>query len=180
MRETAKLAVALMAFALVAALLLAVVNEFTEDKIAQNTADKVNSARRAVIGDCAFEDAGADLTGYTYIKGVYCATRDNVLEGYVYELESRGYGGTVYISAGISASGELTGVMVSSHSETKGLGGADEDGFMRQFVGLTTDDEALAVDAMSGATISSNAVKNAVAEALAHYADNYAEERNAK
>ena len=86
------------------------------------------------------------------------------------ELESRGYGGTVYMCAGIDVNGAVTAVKVSAHSETKGLGTGAETIFMAQFAGLSASDgEAADIDSMSGATVSSNAVINAVDEALTHY-----------
>jgi electron transport complex protein RnfG len=174
MRETMKLAVRLMIFALVAALLLAVVNELTEDRIAQNTADKINAARKAVIGDYAFEDAGADIAEATYIKGVYTACSGDALVGYVYEMEASGYGGTIYLSAGILTDGTVSGVKVSSHAETKGLGTDAETEFLASFERLNAGVESAAdVDAMTGATVSSNAVIRAVNEAMEHFAANY-------
>ena len=55
MRDTVKLAVRLMAFALVSALLLAVVNALTKDTIAENERIAINAARAAVLGDYVFE-----------------------------------------------------------------------------------------------------------------------------
>lgn len=175
MRETYNLAIRLMVFALAAALLLAVVNALTADKIAENTREKINAARREVIGEYDFADAGADVTGMDYVTGVYLAMDGENCAGYVYELESRGYGGTVYLCAGISPDGIVTGVKVSAHVETKGLGTDAEKKFMGSFVGMeAAAGNAMGVDAMSGATVSSNAVRNAVDEALEHFEENYA------
>ena len=90
--------------------------------------------------------------------------------GYVYELVSRGYGGDIVLSVGVR-NGAVSGVSVASHAETKGLGTADEAPFLQSFVGLTQADAAQGVDAMSGATVSSNAVRGAVSQALAHARD---------
>lgn len=176
MRETMKLAVRLMIFALAAALLLAVVNELTEDKIIQNTQNKINAARQSVIGDYTFEDTGADLSHAECIKGVYAAMKGDRVKGYVYEMETKGYGGTIYLSVGIVSKGTISGVTVSSHSETKGLGSKDEQYFMKDFIGLDVSSGGTgSIDAMSGATISSNAVKKAVNEAMIHFEAHYAE-----
>ena len=74
------------------------------------------------------------------------------------------------LSVGIR-DGAVSGVSVASHAETKGLGTADEAPFLQSFVGLTQADAAQGVDAMSGATVSSNAVRGAVSQALAHARD---------
>lgn len=181
MRETIKLAVRLMIFALASALLLAIVNELTKDKIAENTDNKINAARRAVIGDYEFEDAGAEISELTYVTGVYAAKDAGATVGYVYEMQSKGYGGTIYLSVGITSDGEVSGVKVSNHVETKGLGTDAEAEFIGAFSGLVSGtDSAADVDAMSGATVSSGAVSRAVDEAMAHFAENYLGEGDAK
>ena len=168
LREAVGLGVRLMLFALVAGLLLAVVNAVTEGPIAQNERLKADGARIAVIGDYAFEAGGTDTSGYDAIRGVYAALDgDGQTVGYVYELASRGYGGDVVLSVGIR-DGAVSGVAIASHSETKGLGTADEAPFLQRFLGLTQAGEAESVDAMGGATVSSDAVRGAVAQALAH------------
>ena len=175
MRETMKLAVRLMIFALAAALLLAVVNELTEDRIIQNTLNKIHAARQAVIGDYTFEDMDVDVSRMACVKGVYAAMKGDKLRGYVYEMETKGYGGTIYLSAGILVDGTVSGVKVSSHSETKGLGTSAEHDFIEEFVGLDVVSGGTgSIDAMSGATVSSNAVKKALNEAMIHFGANYA------
>ena len=171
MRETVKLGVRLMLFAMVAGLLLAVVNAVTEGPIALNERLKADGARIAVIGDYAFEPLDTDTSAYDAIRGVYAALdEDGRTVGYVYDLVSRGYGGDVVLSVGVK-DGAVSGVSVASHTETKGLGTADEAPFLQSFLGLSQADEAQGVDAMSGATVSSNAVRGAVAQALAHAHD---------
>lgn len=174
MRETIKLAIRLMVFALAAALLLAVVNTLTKDKIAFNTNAKINAARIAVLGNYTFEDTQADVSDCAYIKGIYAAYDGETPVGYVYEMSSSGYGGTINLSVGILVDGSIANVKVSSHTETKGLGTDAEATFMDAFTGLVSGtDSALDVDAMSGATVSSTAVRVAIDEAMNHFAENY-------
>lgn len=173
MNETMKLALRLMIFALAAALLLAVVNALTADKITQNTNEKINASRQAVIGDYTFTEAETDLTGYPLIKGIFAASSGDAPVGYVYELGSRGYGGEISLSVGIGTDGVVTGISVSNHSETKGLGTSAADTFLNAFVGMQAgQDDATGVDAMSGATVSSTAIRKAVDEALRHFSEN--------
>lgn len=177
MADNMKLAVRLMVCALAAALMLAIVNALTAGRIAENNREKMNAARSQVIGDYEFTDTGADISGAEYITGVYMAMDGGMCAGYVYELESRGYGGAIYLCVGVSAEGEVCGVSVSAHSETKGLGTDAGARFVADFVGLpgragVADD----VEAMTGATVSSAAVKNAVDEALSHYETNFGAE----
>ena len=171
MRETVNLGVRLMLFALVAGLLLAMVNAVTEEPIARNERLKADGSRIAVIGDYAFEPVDTDTSGYDAIRSVYAALDDDGgTVGYVYELVSRGYGGDVVLSVGVR-DGAVSGVSIASHAETKGLGSADVAPFLQRFTGLSQPEEAQSVDAMSGATVSSNAVRGAVSQALAHARD---------
>ena len=93
--------------------------------------------------------------------------------GYVVNVTSHeGYGGDIDISVGIREDGTVTGIEMLSICETAGLGmEADTDSFKSQFAGkkvdkfkytksgATVDEE---IDALSGATITTNAVTNAV------------------
>ncbi|MDO5572973.1 MAG: RnfABCDGE type electron transport complex subunit G [bacterium] len=92
-----------------------------------------------------------------------------------------GYGGDITISMGIKADGTVTGMEILSIGETAGLGmKAKEDAFKNQFAnkavtnftytktGSTADYE---IDALSGATITTNAVVNAVDATLVFYQD---------
>jgi electron transport complex protein RnfG len=88
----------------------------------------------------------------------------------------RGYGGTIEIVVGVDPTGEsITGVRITQHSETPGLGanlvqvkpGEDEPWFLKQFRGLTVGRVSLRasggpIDAITAATISSRAVTDAV------------------
>lgn len=84
--------------------------------------------------------------------------------GFCVESKAGGFGGDVEIMVGYNMLGEVIGVNVIAHSETPGLGAkAAEDSFLKQYAGQTgkvTLGEG--VDAISGATISSTAVTDAV------------------
>ena len=92
-------------------------------------------------------------------------------------MESKGYGGPVYLCVGIDASGQVAAVRVSGHSETKGLGTPEGEAFLSAFAGLSArEGAAQEVEAITGATVSSTAVRRAVDQALTHYATHYAQE----
>lgn len=63
--------------------------------------------------------------------------------------------------------GKISKVEVLQHSETPSIANQAIDTLPEQFVGLSTDAEIDAIDAISGATDTSNAIKNAVKAALA-------------
>ena len=88
-----------------------------------------------------------------------------------YSATEKGFGGDVYVELGLDAEGKIAEITIGDDkfAETPGLGArAQEDEFKNQFIGksgkleLGTD-----IDAIAGATITSQAVVDAVNEALA-------------
>lgn len=92
--------------------------------------------------------------------------------GYAFMTDGKGYGGKIGILVGLETSRALRGIRVISHQETPGLGAKITDtGFLDQFVGLVPAQLALArdggaVDAITGATISSRAVAEGISAGL--------------
>lgn len=121
----------------------------------------------------------ADLAGCSINDVLAVTDASGSIKGYVISATSpNGYGGDVQIAVGI-ADGKLTGFDVISNSETPGFGAkCTEDEFKKQFAGKAaktlsytkngakSDTE---FDAISGATITSNAVQEAVNAAITFY-----------
>ena len=138
--------------ALVATLLLAMVNSVTADRIAAAKAAAEAEARQTV-----FTDADGNVIGY------------------VFNTASKGYGGDVPLTVGIDATGSITGIVPGDLSnETPGLGqNASNDSFREQFVGKTGKVSVVKnapgeneIQALTSATITSTAVVNAVNDAV--------------
>jgi len=96
----------------------------------------------------------------------------NIL-GYVLTVVTgEGYGGNISVAMGVSNEGTLKGIEILSISETAGLGmNADTDAFKGQFKDKTVSQfkytktgaqNEYEIDALSGATITTNAMVNAV------------------
>ena len=79
---------------------------------------------------------------------------------------STGMGGRVSVAVRLDADGKIAEVEVTRHSETEGIGTMAIDQLPAEFVGLSTAEEIDALDAVSGATVTSNALKAAVKVAL--------------
>lgn len=87
--------------------------------------------------------------------------------GYAFVGEANGYGGVVRILVGVDeTSNEIVNIKILAHTETPGLGSRIEDASFRgQFVGKTVQDPIRLnedIDALSGATVSSQAAVQAV------------------
>ena len=152
--------------------LLAGTNKLTAAKIAQNAVEKEESSRQTVLPEAEeFKTEGDCAVGY---KG-------GEVVGYVYVTSAKGYGGDVQIMTGITSEGSISGVVVLDHDETPGLGAnCEKEDFRAQYLQSVPDNGFTVVknqaagngqiEALTGATISSRAVTDAVNEAVDLYA----------
>ena len=109
-----------------------------------------------------------------------CYIADNKA-GMAVTAEYKGFGGAVKVMIGIDANGEITGVKVTEHSETPGLGAKMQEWFRadknhQSVLGRKLADGELKVskdggdvDAITAATISSRAFLNAVNRAYSAF-----------
>ena len=157
--------------------LLAFTYGVTAPIIAENTAKAASEARMELLPDGDnFSDAGADLyvleEGKVYATEVY--TADNGA-GMVVTVKTNSYGGVLTAMVGINKDGEITGVKVTDHADTPGVGTkAHADSHLSQYVGLTELSSDLvksdpSVQHVTGASVSSGAVHKAVYCALEQY-----------
>ena len=188
MKEVIKPAVILFVICVAVSAALAGTNLLTADRIARAAAQKAEESRMVVLPEAeAFQEKeGEDGTHYI---GLSKEAPEGVVVGYVFETESKGYGGTVKVMTGINTEGNITGVIVLSHSETPGLGAnAEKETFRDQYqqpvANLTGGIQVVKfqapaegeIQAMTGATITSTAVTNAVNLAIEQYQNAYASE----
>ncbi|MCR4923969.1 MAG: RnfABCDGE type electron transport complex subunit G [Lachnospiraceae bacterium] len=112
-------------------------------------------------------------------SNIACSESGNKL-GYVMLISTNeGYGGEIVISLGITHDGTINGIDILSIDETPGLGmQADEPEFKNQFRGKSVAQFAYSksgakqdyeIDALSGATITTNAMVNAVNAGLCYF-----------
>ena len=96
--------------------------------------------------------------------------------GIVVIVNSSSYGGMLTSVIGIDVNGQITGIKVSTHSDTSGLGTKVYDSqYLDQYIGISQLTNAANiiddpnVEAVTGATISSNAIYQAACAALQQY-----------
>lgn len=141
------------------ALLLASVNHFTEAKIAENTEKVMLASIREVFDDSINAKSVAVPEDFEFTS-LYLVIKDGGVCGYAASVSPAGFGGPLNLMVGVDSAGTVMGVEIVSMSETPGLGsrvGGEE--FLSQFNGKSGE---VAVDAISGATISSKAVAEGV------------------
>lgn len=173
------LSVVLFIISAVVALLLAYTNSVTKDTIAENVIKEQNVAKQAVLASAeTFEEiAHQDESGL--VKAVFEGKdASGITVGWCVNVAPNGYGGALDMMVGVLGDFTISGVEVVSHSETAGLGAKAQDpAFSSQFAGKETDlplsvikngtPKANEIVAISGATITSTAVKDGVNAATA-------------
>ena len=158
--------------------LLAFIYGVTKPIIDENTAKAASEARLELLPDADnFTDSGADLFVLEE-KKVYvedCYTADNGA-GMVVTVKSNSYGGLLTAMVGIDKDGAVTGVKVTEHGDTPGVGTkAHAEGHLAQYVGHTelasdkVKDHADEIREVTGASVSSGAVHKAVYCALEQF-----------
>ena len=186
-------ALVLFAITLISGLCLGVVYDITKGPIEQATIDKNNRTYQEVLSTAgSFSEVEgsaekiAELAVSGELDGFGGVAIESVLEGMdesgavvghvINSMSNDSYGGAVKISVGFDADGTITGVGIREINDTPGLGlKAKEADFRDQYVGKNVDVLTVTkmgasaeneIDAISGASITSNAVTNSVNAAL--------------
>lgn len=95
--------------------------------------------------------------------------------GYVIGVVDKGFGGEMSLMVGVNKAGKVSGIKVTEHNETPNLGTkALEEDYLAQYEGkgditISGEDGKEQVDAVAGATVSSEAVFRAVDKALQQF-----------
>lgn len=181
MKENFKLGAILLLITSVAGLLLGFANELTKEAILANSA--LNKEDLKLIMPKADSVEISDIEGSEVVTEIYNAKSGSEQVGYVFKVTTKGFHGPVDLVVAISNEDVITGMKVMSHSETPGLGARIvEEQFRTRFNNLpisedikmvkTSPSKESEVEAITGATVSSNAVGTAVTDALRFYKEN--------
>ena len=178
---------------LISGLLLGIVYQVTKDPIATAKINATNKAYKKVLSDADTFEEYSDFDfniAQSYlndnslssdnIKNVVVGKSNNEKIGYVITVLSKeGFGGDIEFSVGILNDGTIKGIEILSISETAGLGmKAKEDEFKNQFKDINsskieyTKDVATQdnqVQAISGATVTTNAMVDGVNAAICYF-----------
>lgn len=170
MKETIKLGVILLIITVVSAGVLAISNNLTKDKIAELEMAGSLDALKGIFGentDFKPLDEGKleEIIGATpSVIEIFEAYDGDSLIGYAIKHVSRGFGGDLVLMTGFNVDGTVAGMDVLEHAETPGLGAkAEEPEFRDKFIGKSTSEE-ITVEAISGATVTTDGVLAGVNE----------------
>ncbi len=165
---------------LVVTLALSSANALTYKKIEKLAIETKNAAMKKLIEADEYHELQATTTvgDITY----NAAITDSETVGCIFTVSAKGYGGDIQVMTAVNMDGTVAAIeILDASGETPGLGqNVTKSNFFSQFAGLekdilvikggTANTESNEINAVTGATISSKAVTNAVNTAL-QYAD---------
>lgn len=166
----ASLVIVLCVISLVVALLLGLTNMITEPFILENNAKKIQAAMTEVLPADEYVDMTDSYTGGdATVDSVYSAGD----AGWVVQVTpATSFSGNLSVMVGVDSTGACSGISIVSTGETSGLGSnASKPSWQAQFVGKTgkvaVTKDGGEINAITGATITSRGVSEAVTSALA-------------
>ena len=154
----------LLAICLFFAVALVVVNGATKPIIVQGQIEAANKTRAEVFpGGGSF----TEITDIALPDGVSEAYRADSGDGFVFTSAAKGFDGKVTFIIGIDKNGNITGIDMFDHSETQGLGSKiGKPDFLKNWFGSA---DPAKVDGITGATLTTNALRNALLQAKQAY-----------
>jgi electron transport complex protein RnfG len=180
MKQVIQMAVVLTLICAVCGIALSGIESMTAERIVQQTLRYVQGPNVEVVLDGSENDLIADrqtieIDGKNLL--LFIGKKNNKPWAIAYETAASGFGGDVTIMVGYDIEKDkLTGLKVGTNSETAGIGSrVTEDQFTKQFKGLDIDLKFTdapcpgGIDAVSGATVSSTAVCDALKQSVALY-----------
>lgn len=183
MKDILKMVFVLACICVLAGALLAVIDSVTREPIAAAMREEKMKAMRRVLP--GYDNDPMACTNVVVENGdawvFHVARKDGEFAGAAFEAASgEGYGGTVRIMIGAGADDAVLGLEILQHAETPGLGARiTESGFRNQFRDRSIGDTVWTVksdggdiDAVTGATMSSRAVLDALRRGLDVYIRN--------
>ena len=176
MKKILQLVVSLTIISAVCAAVLAYVNKCTKDRIANLTTEKTAAAAKAVLPSSVTAlDKKADPSdpSLEVVVGYADAAKTKVAGYAAPGLSKKGYGGEIRLMVGLTPDRKVITYRPLAANETPGLGAklGDQE-FSKQFsdkngTSLKVKKDGGEIDAITGATITSRAVCEAIADACA-------------
>lgn len=193
LKNAARTGAILFVFAVAGTAMLAFTHDRTEPVIARSLQAEKQALINQVLPATLYDNdllatqqvvPPDDLLGTRLPSALWIARRDGAFSGVVLEaVAPDGYSGDIFLLIGIDADGRVTGVRVTAHRETPGLGDyidRAKSAWIDQFAGKSLLEpeprhwkvakDGGVFDARAGATITPRAVVKAVKSALDYFA----------
>ena len=172
--------VVLVAICFVTTLLLALTNSVSAPIIIKNAEITATANRKELLPEADdftkvdMDSYASSSDGKASVTEIYKANND---AGYVMTCTTKSFGGDLTMMVGLDASGAVTGVKVTDHADTPGVGTKDQDPeYLAQYntrTSLSSEDVKKESDFsfITGASVSGTAIHKGVYAALAQFAE---------
>ncbi len=189
MKDIMRLMIVLTTICITAALSLALVYDVTKEPIAQSLREEKLAAIKAVLPEYDNQPdqevqtvtLGKDKRGREQKVDFYVATKEGKWVGTAFSSPAKGFGGEIVTMLGVRPDNSLNMAKVLSHRETPGLGAKiEKPKFIGQFQNKILAEGEVKVkkdggdiDSITGATISSRSICDAVNNGLKLYGERF-------
>ncbi|MBO4373697.1 MAG: FMN-binding protein [Lachnospiraceae bacterium] len=160
--------------------LLAVTNFFSKPVIERNLAESARQTRLELLPEA---DDFSDMTGSA--GNLASNDKARVVEvfeaankkGYVYTIRSKSFGGELTMMVGVDSEGSVTGVKVTEHSDTPGVGTKNFDpDYLAKYKGRDALESQIVkkepgFDYITGASVTGTAIHEGVYAALEQFGE---------
>ncbi|QGU95805.1 RnfABCDGE type electron transport complex subunit G [Clostridium bovifaecis] len=180
-KEIFSLGLRLLIITAIAGLVLGFAHKITLEPIAKQQKMENDAAMKEVLPIAeSFNLKEITLPDGSIVKEVNEGKKGSDVTGYAIKVAPKGYAGLIDMMVGISNEGKVEGIKILTHSETPGLGAnAPNPEFSGQYKGKpiaqplqvvkTAPSGDNQIQAITGATITSNAVTKGVNDAIDFY-----------
>ena len=145
-------------------------NSVTAPVIAKNQKDATDKLLKQIVSDA--DEFKTEEVNKGSIITIYYALKDGKTTDTIYEVSAYGFQSDIKVLVAINnTSNKFSGFQVIEQAETPGYGTQIQTSkkYQSQFTTKSIDDE---VDTITGSTVSTAALKEAIDEAVAHYKEN--------
>ena len=162
--------------------ILGAVNQITSPIITENAKKAEEAAMKNLLSESeSFEEASGIEDAM--VQAVFIGKKGEETVGYVVKVAPTGYGGTINMLVAMDTSHTIKGISILSHGETPGFGAnATKDSFKKQYeekqapLAVTKSQPGEnEIEAITGATITSTAVTDAVNAASSYIVEHEGE-----
>ena len=173
MRNILKLSASLLIIATISGTILGMIYTVTKEPIAKRVKLEEEKALKDIFSEATSFNLTTGKDNYAYYE-VYTK---NKLIGYAIDASGKGFGSTIKIKVGMNLNKTIKAIRITSQNETPGLGTRiKRKKFTDQFINKTLkqillkkDSSKGTIDALTGATISSRAVSEAVQKSITEF-----------
>ena len=165
MRKILKLSASLLIIAAVSGAILGIVYTVTKEPIAKQAKLEEEKALKDIFLEATSFNLTTGKDNYIYYE-VYIK---NKLIGYALDASGKGFGGAIKIKVGMNLNKTIKAIRITRQNETPGLGTKIKGKkFTNQFKNKSLK-QLGTIDALTGATISSRAVSEAVQKSITEF-----------